>query len=128
MPIFQLTGLKTEVFMNYKLKHLGINCENPEQALKAANLLGTLFGWTVSENPNSVFADTTIECMKAPGSGKNGHIGIAVEDVAQAMEEMKERGIAFRAGTEKYNPDGSLRFIYLEEEVCGFALHLVQND
>ena len=114
--------------MNYKLAHIGINCESEGEAANAAALLGKLFGWEVKEKAFSVYSDSAVECMKAPGLGKNGHIGIAVACVSDAVDELKNQGVAFRPGSEKYNPDGTLRLIYLEDEICGFALHLVEDQ
>lgn len=112
--------------MKYTLAHIGINCETEAEAKKAAALVGMLFCWEVKDGPASVYADTTVECLKKPGFGKNGHIGIGVEAVPAAVADLQSRGFSFRKGSEKYTPDGILRLIYLEEEICGFALHLVK--
>lgn len=110
--------------MKYTLSHIGINCADEAAAKKAAALACMLFGWQEKDGPNSVYADTAIECLKKPGFGANGHIGIGVSDVPAAVEELKARGFAFRPGSEKYTADGKLRLVYLEDEICGFALHL----
>ena len=66
-----------------------------------------------------------IEIMKNPFLGKNGHIGIGTPDVAAAKAELEARGFTFREDTAKFKPDGTLNAIYLTEEICGFAIHLV---
>lgn len=57
--------------------------------------------------------------------GKNGHIAIGTPDVAAAKAELETRGIVFNDATAKYKADGTLNAIYLSDEICGFAIHLV---
>ena len=68
-----------------------------------------------------------VELMKTPYLGKNGHIAIGTPDVAAAVADLKERGFAFNMESAKYKPDGTLNAIYLADEICGFAVHLVGN-
>ncbi|MBD5161615.1 MAG: VOC family protein [Oscillibacter sp.] len=110
----------------YKLAHVGINGANPEEALKAAKMFETLFGLTVKEGNSSVFAGTAVEVMKAPYKGTHGHIGIGTPDVAAAQAELEAKGFAFDPDTAKHKPDGTLNAIYLKDEICGFAVHLVK--
>lgn len=111
--------------LEYALKHIGINCENQEEARKAAALFETMFGMTAKEGDISVFASTTIECMKIPYYGKNGHIAIGTPDVAAAIKDLESRGFAFNYASLNYKPDGSVNTIYFADEICGFAIHLV---
>lgn len=109
----------------YTLAHIGINTENADEARKAAKMFEQLFGLTVKEGNSSVFAGGVIECMKAPYKGTHGHIAIGTPDVAAAQAELEAKGIVFDPSTAKYKPDGTLNAIYLLDEVCGFAVHLV---
>lgn len=110
----------------YKLAHVGINAANAEEAVQTAKMFETLFGLTVKEGNSSVFAGTAVEVMKAPYKGKNGHIGIATPDVAAAQAELESKGFVFDPDTAKHKPDGTLNAIYLKDEICGFAVHLVK--
>ena len=94
---------------------------------KGATLLEALFGLTVREGNSSVFAGKDVELMKSPYLGKNGHIAIGTPDVAAAVEELKSRGFAFNMESAKYKADGTLNAIYLADEICGFAVHLIGN-
>ena len=96
--------------IEYTFAHMGINCANAEEARKGAALLEALFGLTVREGNSSVFAGKDVELMKSPYLGKNGHIAIGTPDVVAAVEELK-----------------SLNAIYLADEICGFAVHLMGN-
>ena len=112
----------------FELAHIGINSANAEEAEKTAKLLAALFGLDVRANSGkAIFAGTYFECMCGPGAGANGHIGMAVEDVAAAVEELKARGVAFREDSAGYDSEGKLRIIYLADEIAGFAVHLVRK-
>ena len=84
----------------------------------------TLFGFAVKEGNSSFFAGD-IELMKEPYMGKNGHIAIGTPDVAAAKAELEARGFTFNDATAKCKADGTLNAIYLTDEICGFAIHLV---
>lgn len=109
----------------YTLAHIGINAENPDEALKAAKMFETLFGMAVKEGNSSVFAGTGVEVMKTPYKGTHGHIAIGTPDVAAAQSELEAKGFTFDPSTAKYKADGTLNAIYLTDEICGFAVHLV---
>ena len=109
----------------YTLAHVGINGANAEEARKAAELLGTLFGFTAKEGNSSVFAGSGIEVMKEPYKGTHGHIAIGTPGVAAAQAELEAKGFTFDPSTAKYLSDGTLNAIYLTDEICGFAVHLV---
>lgn len=110
----------------YTLAHVGINAVNSQDALEAAKMFELLFGLTVKEGNSSVFAGTAVEIMKAPYKGTHGHIGIGTPDVAAAQAELEAKGFAFDPTTAKYKPDGTINAIYLRDEICGFAVHLVR--
>ena len=109
----------------YTLAHVGINAGNEEEALKTARMFELLFGLPVKVGNSSIFAGTAVEVMKRPYLGKNGHIAIATPDVAAAQAELEARGVVFDSATAKRKADGTLNAIYLAEEICGFAVHLV---
>lgn len=112
----------------YTLAHVGINTDNAEEAMKAAKMFETLFGLTVKEGNSSFFSGGVIEVMKAPYKGTHGHIAVGTPDVAAAQAELEEKGFAFDLGTAKYKAGGVLNAIYLQDEICGFAVHLVGKD
>ena len=91
-----------------KVAHLGINAANAENAAQIAELFHVLFGF----EPN--------------GRGTNGHICIAVDDMAKAMDELKEKGVAFDESSAKYK-NGELTAIYFKDEIAGFAIHLLKK-
>ena len=111
----------------YTLAHIGINAANEEEAMKTAEMFQLLFGWQVKPGNSSVFAGVEVEVMKKPGRGANGHIGVGTPDVQAAVADLEARGFTVDPSSAKYKPDGTLNAIYLTNEVCGFAIHLMKQ-
>ena len=112
--------------VEYTLAHVGINAANAEEARQGAAMFEALFGFTAKEGNSSVFAAKAVELMKEPYLGKHGHIAIGTPDVSAAVADLEGRGFTFRPESAKYK-NGMLNAIYLEQEICGFAIHLVGN-
>lgn len=75
---------------------------------------------------SSIFASPLVEIMKKDGPGKKGHIAIGAHDVDKAAEHFKSTGMGVKMDTATYNEDGTMKFVYLEKEIAGFAIHLKQ--
>ena len=125
--ITRLTKNAVMKMLGFKLAHVGINCENKDEATKAAKLLCTLFGLEYKEGNSSTFAGADFELMHAPYLGKNGHIAISTNFAARAKAYLAKQGIEFNEDTAKYDAKGNLKVIYLKDEICGFAIHLVEK-
>ena len=67
--------------------------------------------------------EVTIEKM---GRGKNGHIAIGTNSVPRAKWHLEQRGFKFIEESAVIK-NGKLIAIYLEDEIGGFAFHLVQK-
>ena len=66
--------------------------------------------------------------MKKPYLGTNGHIAIAVNSVERAVRYLEEHlGFTFDEDTAKYDDKKNIKAIYLNEEIGGFAIHLMQR-
>lgn len=111
----------------FEVRHVGINCENPEEAEKVAKTFCSLFGFEYKPGNSSIFTGTGVEVMKTPYLGKLGHIAIACNDVDRAIAYFEARGIGFDMESARYAADGKTKAIYFAEEVGGFALHLLQK-
>jgi 2-dehydro-3-deoxyphosphogluconate aldolase/(4S)-4-hydroxy-2-oxoglutarate aldolase len=107
--------------------HIGINAQNEEEALKAAKTFEALFGFTAKPGNTSNFAGDCIEILKAPGQGRNGHIGIETVNVVKAAAFLSRMGVEFKSETARTDAGGDWTFVYLKEEIAGFAVHLVQK-
>jgi 2-dehydro-3-deoxyphosphogluconate aldolase/(4S)-4-hydroxy-2-oxoglutarate aldolase len=124
--ITRLTEEAVATMLGFEFTHLGINEETTEKALGSANLLSQLFSFPVKEGSSSVFAGTGFEVMKSKYLGTNGHIAIATNNIYRAIAYLKQKGIVTRSNTAK-EKGGKLKAIYLEQEVSGFAIHLLQK-
>ncbi len=112
--------------LDFKLAHIGINCDCGEEASKVAELFETAFGFTKKEGNSSVFAGTLVEVMKKNGRGKYGHIAISTPNVKRAVYQLGIKGIAVDETSFKYDGE-RLTLAYLKDEFGGFAVHLVQS-
>lgn len=107
------------------LSHIGINCENPDEAEKTANAYASLLGLDVKMGNSSIFAGKIIECMKRPYLGSKGHIAIQSDDIDLAVSELETQGFEFDKDTLKSDANGNTTSIYLKNEIGGFAVHFI---
>lgn len=110
----------------FELAHLGINEADAGKAMAQAELMAKLFGMAVKDGNSSTFAGTGFEIMKSPYLGKNGHIALAVPNIARAIAYLKGKGIGIKADTAK-EKNGQMIAVYLDMELSGFAIHLLQK-
>ena len=126
--IEQLTREAVQTMLGFELAHVGVNAENEEEAMKATNRFAFLFGMPAKVGNSSIFAGSALEVMKSPYLGKNGHIAIRTNYIDRAVNYMESvLGVKFNEESAKRDPKGALKAIYLDEEIGGFAVHLVQR-
>ena len=125
--ITALTRSAVDKMLGLELRHVGINCGEPEAALRDAKLIATLFGWDCKEGNSSIFVGTGFECMKKPGRGTHGHIAIGCNNVARAKWHLEQRGYVFDEESASYK-NGKLAVIYMKDEIAGFAFHLTGKN
>ena len=113
--------------LGFELRHVGINCADDAEAERAAKTFCALFGLEYKPGNSSVFAGTAVECMKGPYLGKHGHIAIGTNSIDRAVANLTGKGIAFNEESRKTNAKGATIAIYLQDEVAGFAVHLVRK-
>lgn len=124
--IERLTREAVMTMLGFTLKHLGVNCKTKEEARQAADRFSFLFGQKTRDNQISYFSGSLLECMNEGGRGANGHIAIGVNSVERAANFLESQGVRFDWSTARYNGDTPV-FLYLEEEIGGFAIHLTLN-
>ena len=126
--IEQLTREAVQTMLGFELAHVGINAENEEEAVKAANRFAFIFGMPAKVGNSSVFAGKAVEVMKTPYLGKNGHIAVKTNYIERAVNYLENvLGVEFNEESAKRDEKGTLKAIYLKEEIGGFAVHLVQK-
>jgi 2-dehydro-3-deoxyphosphogluconate aldolase/(4S)-4-hydroxy-2-oxoglutarate aldolase len=125
--ITALTKEAVNLMLGFELRHVGINAENDAEADGVATSFEKLFGFTKNIGNSSIFAGTGIEVMKQPYLGKKGHIAIQTNYIERAVYHLEAKGYTFNQESKKVDKNGKLVAIYLNEELGGFAVHLVQK-
>ena len=126
--ITALTKDAVKKMLGLEFIHMGINNENKDEAEKGAKLFNLMFGMPLKETSKSTFAGEAFEFMHAKGPGKCGHIAIRTNFVDRAMAYFKRMGFEFDESTVTYDDkSGKPKFVYFKDEICGFAIHLVQK-
>lgn len=109
----------------FELIHFGINTPSKESAAAVSSLFET-FGLIPKVGNSSTFMDSSIEIMHSMFKGSHGHIGFKCTSIEDSLPYLKEKGFTPNLETAKYDANGRLSVIYLNEEIVGFAIHLVR--
>ena len=125
--IRELTEEAVRLMHGFRLAHVGLNCEDAEEAKRTAEKFDLLFGFKPVDNPGSIFSGSYVENLKSPYLGEKGHIAIGVNSVERAEAYLNRKGIEFNEKSTVYRKDGKIQAVYMKEEICGFAIHLVRN-
>ncbi len=113
----------------FEIAHVGINCENEKDSLAFAELFSRVLNVPITEYPNCHFAGTLLEINKAPGRGRNGHIGLLTRDLVRAAAYAESRGIAFDWDKALFFPGSKrVKCVYFKNDIAGFAFHLLQKE
>lgn len=112
--------------LGLELRHIGINSENKAEAEKLAKTISMLFDLEYKPGDASVFVGKGFEVMNMMGKGTHGHIALAVNDVDRAIFHIGRAGATFDESTRQTDEKGT-RFIYLDGEFGGFAIHLIRK-
>lgn len=121
-----LTENAVKLMLGFKIKHVGINAENAQEAITIAKMF-TPFGLEIKEGNSSIFLNSDIEVMKSPYIGKNGHIAIETNSIKRAEAYLKSKGLKFIEESKKIDAKGNYKSVYIDADFGGFAVHLVQK-
>ena len=124
--ITELTRSAVNKMLGFEIRHIGINTESAEESMAECKKLAALMGMPIKEGNSSNFVGTGVEINKYMGRGKHGHIAIGTNSVKRAKWHLEMRGYKFIEDSAVVK-NGKLIAIYLEDEVAGFAVHLVQK-
>ena len=116
-----------KTMLNFRIKHVGINSKDEAEAKKTATLLCSIFDFDYNDTELSVFTGSAVEVMKFMGRGSLGHVAIGADNVDRAEYYLRQRGFSFDASTRRVDASGRTTFLYLKDEIGGFAFHLTQN-
>ncbi len=124
--ITALTKQAMNSMLGFELKHVGINENDSASALSSAKKVDDLFGFAVKEGKSSIFNASFIEIMKSKYLGEYGHLAIGTNYIHRAIAYLGRKGIKILPDSAK-EKNGALKAIYLDMDVSGFAIHLLQK-
>ncbi|HBO34350.1 MAG TPA: 2-dehydro-3-deoxyphosphogluconate aldolase [Anaerolineaceae bacterium] len=124
--VTELCQQAVSVMLGLELVHVGVNSANADDAMASASQFADVFHFSKPKVGNSsIFVGTVMEYMKSPYLGKNGHIAFKTNSLDRAVNYLSFMGVRFNKDSEKRDSSGKLKAIYLQEEIAGFAIHLV---
>lgn len=125
--IAKLTREAIEIMLGFDMAHIGVNTADAAASIDVARRLATTFNLPLKEGNSSNFAGKGVEINKAKGLGAHGHIAMATNSIARAMDWLQRKGIAIDMDSARKDPSGALVAVYLKDEIGGFAVHLLQK-
>ncbi len=126
--VTDLTREAVAAMLGLRLRHIGVNHDGEEAAKEAGRQFSLLFGADLEVKKDSFFAGPSVELMKRKGRGTHGHLAVGAHSVERAVHYLKQRGFSFEEASASYDEKGRLAFIYLEQEISGFAVHLILDQ
>lgn len=111
--------------LGFELAHVGLNHPDEAAALANADALNQIFQLGVRNGNSSAFCGKAVEFMKTMFYGEKGHIGFYVNSVARAKAWFESRNIAIREESVRMKDAKTMQSFYLQEEIGGFAVHVV---
>jgi 2-dehydro-3-deoxyphosphogluconate aldolase/(4S)-4-hydroxy-2-oxoglutarate aldolase len=124
--IKMLTQHAVGEMLGFSLKHVGINCNSADESIASARQIAALFNLTLKEGNSSNFTGGQIEFLKNNYLGQHGHVAIGTNFIDRAVPYFERKGCRFNQDS-RSEKNGKLQSIYFENEIAGFAWHLVQN-
>lgn len=123
--IKRLVTNAVRIVLGFELRHIGINTPDPESARLLTEKISQILRMPVSDGIESMFAGTQFEVLKRNFPGKHGHIALATNFIERAVSYFERLGIKTIPET-RNEKDGKLLTVYLDMDIGGFAVHLVQ--
>lgn len=116
-----------DISLGFELAHVGLNHENADEAMENTKKMAEMFRLDVLPGNSSNFSGEAVEFMKTKFYGEKGHIGYKTRSSYRALAYFESKGYKVREESIKYKPDGRVLAAYLEDEIGGFALHIVEK-
>jgi 2-dehydro-3-deoxyphosphogluconate aldolase/(4S)-4-hydroxy-2-oxoglutarate aldolase len=122
--ITQISKDAVLALQGFTFRHLGIYSDNKEASLSAAARFA-IFGMNTKIGNSSAFMDTEIELCYKQGFGAKGHIAYTCFDVDRSINYLSQFGFTVNEAS-RMSDDKGTKVVYFNEEVEGFAIHLVR--
>ncbi len=124
--ITEATKKAVALMHGFKVEHVGINADTPENGESVIEAFSP-FGFAVNRGNGGVFLNHDVEIMTKPWYGKCGHICIETNNIKRAEAYLKTKGVKFIEETKNIDAKGNYKAVYIDGDVCGFSLHLLQK-
>ncbi|MFP4384372.1 MAG: bifunctional 4-hydroxy-2-oxoglutarate aldolase/2-dehydro-3-deoxy-phosphogluconate aldolase [Spirochaetia bacterium] len=124
--VTRLVAEAVDKMLGFELTHVGMYGQTAEEAEKGSGILSAMFSLPRSESSAGFMVGTGFEVTKNPYLGTHGHIAVGTNFLSRAVYYLQKRGFSIRQDSWK-KKDGKNVAVYLEDEVMGFALHLLQK-
>ena len=125
--ITELCKKAVKLSLGFALAHVGINHTDSEQAQSSAEWFCRAFLMEKDEHKGAVFAGSMVECLRGKGKGTLGHIAVSTASTYRAMAYLQNKGFQLRQDAAGVDEMGRTKWIYLADEVGGFAVHIQQR-
>lgn len=116
--------------VGFSLERLGIHEDSPARVSASARLLSELFQFPLveaqAEDGGALFTGGGFELTASPAPAAKGHIAISTLSMQRALAYLKRKGVAIQPDT-AVEKQGKWVSVYLDREIAGFALRLVQR-
>lgn len=111
----------------FKVVHVGINAENADNAYSIAKSFAPFCLEINKDKESGMFLNSDVEIMKKPWYGEKGHIAISCNNIKRAEAYCKSQGVKFLEESKNIDAKGNYKAVYLDGDIAGFAVHLVQK-
>ncbi|MGH0053837.1 MAG: bifunctional 4-hydroxy-2-oxoglutarate aldolase/2-dehydro-3-deoxy-phosphogluconate aldolase [Sphaerochaetaceae bacterium] len=123
--ITELSREAVRTLQGLEFAHMGINNDSDEEAEKTAKGLEAL-GMIKNAAGRSIFMDSFIEILPRQYMGKKGHIGFRCFNIERTLSYLAGFGFSVNEKTISRDTKGKIKVCYLEQELSGFAIHLIK--
>lgn len=113
--------------LGFHIMHVGINGKDADEGSQRARRFADIFDLPYKRGHKSDFAGTILESGNMKFPGELGHIAIGTNSVERAKTYLQRKGVSFREEFKKVDEQGKMVAVYLEEEIGGFAVHLLRK-
>ena len=121
----KLTAEAVATMLGFELRHVGVNCGSDQEAQDRATAMASIVRFPVKDGTSSVFVGTAFEFTKKKFPGSHGHLAVGTHFIHRAIAYLERLGYHVRPET-KSEKGGKLVAVYLDVEIGGFAIHLLQ--
>ena len=112
----------------FHIVHVGLNGANAQEGEERAKRFAEIFDLPYRPGGKSDFAGTMLESGKTKFPGEKGHIAVGTYSVERGAAYLQAKNVTLRDDWSKTDLQGRMVSVYLEEEIGGFAIHLLRSS